>query len=91
MNLESVDDLPSQIYLGIAAVCGTLSAGLTTPLGVINKTIQTGQYKTMMEAFKSIYSNSGVKGLFKGFKSRCIWIASSLALTMFACKYIYPY
>lgn len=88
MNLPSVDELPGQIYLGSAAVCGTFSAAITAPLGVINKKMQSGQYKSMLEAVKITARNEGYRTFFQGLGSRCVWMASGLALTMFACKRI---
>lgn len=63
------------------AVCGAISggiaAGLTTPLDVLKTRImlaEVGNRATAPKIIKSIYRESGIRGLFAGFVPRVLWI-----------------
>lgn len=66
--IERFPNTPKESLYLLAAIMGDLTGSLwVAPSEVIKQSIQSGQYKTVAEAFSSIVSNNGFSGLYRGY------------------------
>ncbi|XP_008794194.2 mitochondrial substrate carrier family protein E isoform X1 [Phoenix dactylifera] len=76
----------------LGGLAGGFSAYLTTPLDVIKTRMQvqgsTMRYNGWLDAFRRIWADEGLNGMFKGSVPRIMWYVPASALTFMAVEFL---
>lgn len=86
-------DLTASELLLVSCVAGSVAGAVDTPADAVKTRLQNGQgkYKGIVDCFRTVWAEEGIRGLFRGLTARVLIISPFFGITMMSYEMLQRY